>query len=257
MTEKESLCSVLIPAYNCETTLRSTVESALQQTYNHIEILIIDDASTDETASVIRVLAKEDSRIKPYFLDTNGGVANARNTLFEKAEGVYAAFLDSDDIWLPNKLEEQIHLLQESNVDLVYSSYAFIDGQGKTLGNPKIVSESCSFSDLLKDNYILPSTVVIRSEYLARYRMDGSYAHEDFVFWLSLLKDGLKARGNPKVLIQYRVAAGNRSANKIKAAKNRWIVYRTFLHYSWLKATWYFIQYTINGIRKYRGITKT
>ncbi len=257
MAKNESLCSVLIPAYNCETTLRATVESALRQSYETIEVLIIDDASTDNTAMVMRSLAAEDCRVRLFFLEKNRGVAEARNELFTKIEGAYAAFLDSDDLWLSNKLEEQMQLLLSSNADLVYSSYEFIDGLGRTLGKPKIVPVSCCFTDLLKENFILPSTVVMRSCFLADHRMDGSYAHEDFVFWLSLLKDGVKAVGNPKILIRYRVAFGNRSANKLKASKNRWIVYRNYLQFCWLKSAWYFIQYTYHGMRKYRGITKT
>jgi len=254
MEDKQALCSVIIPAYNCSATITATVESALRQTYSHMEVLIVNDASTDDTLRVLADLAKQDARIQVFNLETNGGVANARNYLFAKAKGSLLALLDSDDIWEETKLEEQITLLRKSGADLVYSSYGYIDGKDKPIGVPKIVPEVCSLTTLLKENYILPSTVVMKTSWVQKHSMDGSYAHEDFVFWLELLQNGLVAVGNQKVLIQYRIYENNLSGNKWKAAKNRWIVYRRFLKFNVVASAWYFSQYTINGIKKYKGI---
>ena len=252
--KKRALCSVIVPAYNCEKTVRASVESALRQTYSPIEVLIANDASTDGTRSVLADLAKEDSRVIVTNLRKNRGVAGARNLLFERAQGDYIAFLDSDDIWYADKLEKQIALLEERDVDLVYSSYAFIDGEGASIGEAKIVPADCTFKALLKENYILPSTVVMKSSWVKEYRMDGSYSHEDYVFWLAMMQGGLVAAGNPDVLIDYRLFESNRSGNKQKAAKNRWIVYRRFLGMNVFVAAWYFANYAINGVKKYRGL---
>ena len=253
MTER-ALCSVIVPAYNCEATVRESVESALQQTYAPLEVLIVNDASTDGTRSVLAQLAKEDARVTVTNLEKNRGVAEARNLLFEQASGDYVAFLDSDDIWYEEKLERQISLLQKKDVDLVYSSYAFIDGEGKSIGSAKIVPPDCTLKALLKENYILPSTVVMKSSWAKRYRMDGSYSHEDFVYWLAMMQDGLTAAGNSDVLIDYRLFESNRSGNKAKAARDRWIVYRRFLKMNVFVSTWYFFNYAINGFKKYRGL---
>jgi teichuronic acid biosynthesis glycosyltransferase TuaG len=253
---QEGLCSVIVPAYNCARTLAESVASAVGQTYANLEILIIDDASTDETWKVMQDLVALDDRIKITHLEKNGGVADARNHLFLQASGSYIAFLDSDDIWHADKLEKQIGLLESSGCDLVYSSYSFIDGEGRAIGRTKIVPSACSLKAILKENFILPSTVVMRSNWVKNHTMDGSYAHEDLVFWLGLFQDGLTAVGNPEVLIQYRIYENNRSGNKAKAAKNRWLVYRRYLGYSLVKSLWYFAHYTLNGLRKYQGIQK-
>ncbi|MGE4584343.1 MAG: glycosyltransferase family 2 protein [Sphaerochaeta sp.] len=250
----KSRCSVIIPAYNCAATVRSTVESVCAQTYDDLEILIADDASTDDTLALLTELAGGDDRIRVIPILQNGGVANARNVLFSHASGEYLAFLDSDDLWLPEKLEKQIALLETSGADLVYSSYDFINEMGKQTGKTNLVPKQCTFSALLKENFILPSTVVMRTSSLQNHRMDGNYAHEDYVFWLSLLQDGRKAVGNPEVLVHYRIDASSRSANKRKAAKNRWIVYRRFLHLNRLASTWYFCNYAFHGIIKYKGL---
>ncbi len=254
MQDEQVLCSVIIPAYNCSATIAESVKSALRQTYSHLEVLIANDASTDATAQVLAELETLDERIQVFSLEKNCGVANARNFLFSKAKGTFLAFLDSDDIWEESKLEEQIALLEKSGADLVYSSYGYIDGNGCPIGIPKIVPRACSFHTLLKENYILPSTVVMKTSWVQTHVMDGSYAHEDFVFWLELLQSGLTAIGNQKTLIQYRIYENNRSGNKWKAAKNRWIVYRRFLHMNSFVSLWYFVQYTVNGLRKYKGI---
>lgn len=257
MEFQKGLCSILIPAYGCERTIRETVRSALHQTYRSLEILIVDDASRDQTAKVMKELAEEDSRIRVFFLSQNGGVAQARNVLFQHVKGEYTAFLDSDDLWEPDKLEKQIALLEGKECDLVYSSYSFIDVDGKRIGHDKIVPEQCSYKALLKENYLLPSTVILRSSWLQGRSMDGSYSHEDYVFWLGLLQEGILACGHKDPLVRYRLSDSNRSGDKVKAAKNRWIVYRRYLHLPIPVACWYFLQYTLNGLRKYRGIQKS
>lgn len=254
MSGEEKLCSVIVPAYNCERTIRLSVESALHQSYTHLELLIVDDCSTDNTGFILKDLAQQDSRVRILFMEKNGGVAQARNRLFAEAKGAYIAFLDSDDIWDPTKLEKQIALLESSGSDFVYSSYSFIDGKSESIGTPKLVPSSCTLSDILKENFILCSTVVMKSSLGKQYTMDGSYAHEDMVYWLTLLQGGCKAVGHPEVLVRYRIYDQNRSGNKAKAAKDRWIVYRKFLDFGLLKASGYFILYAVNGFHKYRRL---
>jgi len=256
MAEHKKLCSVVIPAYNCERTIRSSVESALEQTYDVLEVLIADDASTDNTGYVLKDLAADDSRIKIISLEKNGGVAEARNRLFSEAKGEYIAFLDADDIWEPEKLAKQIALLDTSGSDFVYSSYSFIDKDSKEIGKPKIIPVSCSMKDILKENFILCSTVVMKGSLGKQYKMDGSYSHEDMVYWLTLFQGGCKAVGNSEVLVQYRIYDQNRSGNKKKAAKDRWIVYRKFLKMNIFISFGYFFVYALHGFKKYRGLKK-
>ena len=256
MAEHKKLCSVIIPAYNCERTIRCSVESALFQSYDVLEVLIADDASTDNTGYVLKDLAAEDSRIKLFFLEKNGGVAEARNRLLSEAKGDYIAFLDADDIWEPEKVAKHIALLQSSDADFTYSSYSFIDKDAKEIGKPKIVPTACSMQDILKENFILCSSVVMKGSLAKLYKMDGSYSHEDLVYWLTLFQGGCKAVGTSDVLVQYRLYDQNRSGNKKKAAKDRWIVYRKFLRMNVFSSFWYFFIYALHGVKKYRGLKK-
>ncbi len=256
MAEHKKLCSVIIPAYNCERTIRCSVESALFQSYDVLEVLIADDASTDNTGYVLKDLAAEDSRIKLFFLEKNGGVAEARNRLLSEAKGDYIAFLDADDIWEPEKVAKHIALLQSSDADFTYSSYSFIDKDAKEIGKPKIVPTACSMQDILKENFILCSSVVMKGSLAKLYKMDGSYSHEDLVYWLTLFQGGCNAVGTSDVLVQYRLYDQNRSGNKKKAAKDRWIVYRKFLRMNVFSSFWYFFIYALHGVKKYRGLKK-
>lgn len=254
MAECKKLCSVVIPAYNCERTVRASVESALGQSYDSLEILIANDASTDNTGFVLKDLALQDSRIKVFSLEQNGGVANARNYLFSQASGEYIAFLDSDDIWEPEKLAKQIAILEQGEGDFTYSSYSFIDKDSLAIGKPKMVPSTCTLQEILKENFILCSSVVMKAQLGKQFTMDGSYSHEDMVYWLTLFQAGRKAVGVADVLVRYRIYEQNRSGNKAKAAKDRWIVYRRFLKLNLCTASRYFISYTLNGFRKYGAL---
>ena len=118
----QPLVSVIIPAYNAETFLAKTLESVLSQTYQNIEILVVDDGSTDTTAEIVKSFAKKDSRIS-LLQQPNAGVAAARNLAIEKSRGEYIAPIDADDIWYPQNLEKQVKCLNSSapSVGVVYS----------------------------------------------------------------------------------------------------------------------------------------
>ncbi|MDY0288618.1 MAG: glycosyltransferase family 2 protein [Sphaerochaeta sp.] len=256
MPDHKKLCSVVIPAYNCERTIRLSVESALRQTHSRLELLIADDASTDNTGSVLKALASEDSRIRLFLLEKNGGVAEARNRLLTEAKGDYIAFLDADDIWEPAKVAKQITLLETSGADFTYASYSFMDKDSRPMGKPKIVPPTCTLKDILKENFILCSSVMMKGSLGKQYRMDGSYSHEDMVYWLTLFQGGALAVGDPEVLVRYRLYDQNRSGNKKKAAKDRWIVYRRFLQMNICLSCAYFVVYALHGFKKYRSLRK-
>ena len=128
------LVSVIVPAYNCEKFIGETIDSVLAQTYKNWEMIIVDDCSSDHTRDIVLEFASQDSRIKYYFLQENSGAAVARNTAMERAKGEYMAFLDSDDIWLPEKLEKQLSFMKENDVAFSSTSYELIDEESKTLG---------------------------------------------------------------------------------------------------------------------------
>lgn len=245
-----TLCSIIIPAYNCGHFLEESVQSALSQSYKDLEIIIIDDCSTDATWSEMQRLQHSNSNLSIYQNPSNLGVAYTRNRAFQLAKGKYIALLDSDDLWKPLKLFQQIHQLESTNADICCSSYEMIDENGNPLHQVYSVPHDLSFRQMLKQNFIGCSTTVFRREVIERIQMRSEFSHEDYVFWLEAMQVGFKITAIDEVLVQYRIQRASRSANKLKAAHNRWKIYRDFLKCNPVKSAYYFFWYVVHSIRK-------
>lgn len=247
------LVSVVMPSYNAEKYISEAIQSVIAQTYENWELLIIDDCSTDSTANIVKQFSDVDSRITLYSNPKNMGVALTRNKGMNLAKGSWIALLDSDDVWHKDKLEKQIELAGKTGADIVYCSYCLIDSCGKKISE-FIVPPITSYEEMLKSNTIGCSTVLLCSTSAGRYRFTNESFHEDYVFWLNLLRNGFEAVGCEESLSDYRVIEGSRSHNKIKSAKNRWIVYRKVEKLPFKKAVCAFASYTYNGFRKYKRL---
>lgn len=131
--KEQPLVSVIIPAYNAEKYIKEAIESVLNQTYKNIELIVVDDGSTDNTAEIVKKYLN-DPRVK-YIYQENKGLAGARNTGIKKAKGDYIAFLDADDFYLPEKIEKEVKFLKEHpEFDIVYCNMEhFYDGKSKIL----------------------------------------------------------------------------------------------------------------------------
>ena len=245
------MVTVIIPAYNCAKYIEEAVRSVLTQTCHDFKVLIIEDASTDETLLLSRQIAAEDHRVFVMTNEYNLGVARTRNKGIETVQSEYVAFLDADDRWLPEKLERQINFMNTQKLDLCYTAYRFIGEKGQIIRAPYYVSEQLTWKTLLRENIIGLSSVLMRTDIIRNIRMRPEFAHEDYVFWLELMQNGCQAGGINTPLMQYRVSASNRSGDKKKAAYNRWIIYRNFLNMGRIQALWWFAQYGLNGIRKH------
>ncbi len=159
--------SVIIPAYNCEKFIHQTITSALNQTFKDIEVLIVDNGSTDGTAEIIKSI--KDSRVH-YFWQENRGVSSARNTAIKNSNAEFIALLDHDDLWMPDKLEKQLRLFEENpNLGLVFSdTIYFEDSRGDLYSSFSLIKpyRGNVFRQLLRENFILVATVLIRKDAL-------------------------------------------------------------------------------------------
>ena len=243
--------TIILPVYNGERYLNRTVASVLQQTMPDFELIAIDDCSTDQSLQILQNWAQRDNRIQIAANEQNMGVADARNKGITMAKGEYICFIDSDDTWHSDKLEHQMNFMKQSGCDFSCTAYDMVDDEGKFMKNRFINKQQIVLEDLLKENYICCSTVMLKAELAKQYSMNGSYAHEDYVYWLDLLQNGANGMVLDETLVQYRVAQSGRSANKGKAAQGRWQIYRKHLHYGVVKSARYFMHYAINGIKKY------
>jgi len=244
------LISIIMPAYNCENTVIASIESALNQTYENTQLIITNDCSTDRTLDILENKSASDVRIKVITNDKNSGVATSRNNAIDVAGGEFLAFLDSDDLWEPTKLEKQLKLMSETNCDICYASYDYFDSDGKQVYDTYTVPETISYDGLLKENVIGLSTSVLRRNTLGDLRFNTLMFHEDFALWLILLRSGANACGITEVLSHNRI--GGRSENKWRSMGNRWKIYRKAEKLSIPKSFWYLSNYALAGLKKYR-----
>lgn len=252
----EPLVSIIMPAYNSGNTISRAIQSVLDQTYSEFELLVIDDGSTDNTVDIVNFYIKTDSRIVLLRNPRNLGVAASRNHGCRMAQGEYLAFLDSDDMWFEDKLEKQVSFMLRKGCDLSCTAYAYAHPHEQPSRDKRAyrVPESISYEQLLKENVIGCSTVMLKATALNGHAFCGDYAHEDYVLWLELAKAGKTLCGLDEVLTGY--SYGGRSANKFKAGKNRWIIYRRAQKLSLPKALYYMACYILNAIRKYKSLRK-
>lgn len=252
MAEMTPFVSVIMPAYNAARFVEEAIRSVMEQTFTNWELLVLDDGSSDGTCEIVERLAAEDNRIRLICNETNLGTAATRNRGLELMQEGYAAFLDCDDVWLPEKLSRQIARMEESSADLCCCSYAVVNEEGKKAKHDYIIPASISYNHMLMENSIGCSTVVLSPNAASVYRFDASYYHEDYLLWLRMLSDGCEMVGCREPLVCWRMTTGSRSANKLKSAGNRWRIYRNYFHFPFWKSLWLLSNYAVFGIRKYR-----
>ena len=251
--EERPLISVVMPAYNAEKYISEAIRSVQFQTYTNWELLVIDDGSTDHTPEIVQGFERCDDRIRLFRNSQNLGTAQTRNRGFDLSDGAWVALLDSDDVWRNKKLEKQMTVASCTDADIIYSSYSLMDENTQHLSD-FIVPETTSYNDMLKESVIGCSTVLMCRSILLDHRFSAEYNHEDYALWLELLRSGYRAAANREVLVDYRIVKGSRSNDKLKSAKNRWMIYRKVEKLSLIKSFLVFLSYMTRGLRKYKRI---
>lgn len=244
------LVSIIMPNYNSETFIESSIQSVLAQSYKNWELLFVDDCSTDR--SVEKAKAFDDSRIKIFLKEKNEGAASARNFAIEKASGRWIAFLDSDDSWSPDKLQKQIEFMISKNVAFSFTDYKVVTKSGNVLfyKSPKNI---CTYSDILKHNHIGCLTVVYDVERLGKlYMPENAVKREDLACWLSILKKDVNAVCLHEFLAEYVIHSHSVSSNKTKMIKYQWNVYRNVEKLPFFKSLYCMACWAISGLKKYR-----
>lgn len=247
---KQPLISVIIPIYNAEKTLERTLKSVLNQTYKNVEVLMIDDLSSDKSKEVASPYTK-DKRFKLISLDSNSGVANARNFGIDSSNGEYICFLDSDDWWEPEKLNLQITKIIENNFSLAYMTYQRIDEDTLRVLSCVKPPKYLTYKDLLRSNHIGNLTTMIKKSIIGNTRFKKT-GHEDYIFWLDILKKGVIANliNTEEPQCNYLVRKTSLSSNKFKAIKWQWSIYRKNEKLNYLQSFLFTITYIINALKK-------
>jgi teichuronic acid biosynthesis glycosyltransferase TuaG len=253
------LVSIIMPCYNAEAFVGEAIASVVHQTWQNWELLVIDDGSRDASLQVVSEWARKDSRVQSMPNPQNMGVSKTRNRGIGLAKGQWIAFLDSDDVWRKDKLEQQLKLAEATGSLFLYTGYSHIDEFGKQYGFEFKMPEQATFNTLSKWCYISTSGVLLSRDFLANDRFERNDLREDYYLWLRLLKRTTQAVGVTESLHFVRHVKGSRSSNKIAMLSQTYGVHRlmersvvasiyyTFSHF--FKA--FFLKYRHFGARKF------
>lgn len=249
--------SIITPSYNSSGFISNTIGSVIDQAVSNWELIIVDDCSTDNSVEVIQGFVDKDPRIKLIQLTENSGAAVARNKGIEAAKGRYIAFLDSDDAWLPNKLEKQVAFMQENNYPFTFAAYDKVNESDEIFSHVG-VPDKVTYSDLLKSCSIGCLTAMYDTEFFGKVYMPLIRKRQDLGLWLKLLKKTKYAYGLNETLGFYKVRKDSISANKKSAALFTWRLYRDIEKLSLPKAIYYFSHYAVRGLlrTKYPGVAR-
>lgn len=218
--------SIIIPLYNCEDYLSQTLDSVLTQTFQSWEALLIDDCSADRSFEIAQHYEAMDSRFRVFRMEENGGAAKARNKGLAESTGRYIAYLDSDDLWYPEKLEKQISFMKRSGTSSCFTSYETINEDGSHR-NYVHVDSVVAYKDFLKktptcSHTIIFDTDVVKKDWLV---MPNLKRGQDAATWLNVIKNSGPLTGLDEILAANRKRDNSLSSNKIAAVKRTWFLY--------------------------------
>ena len=234
--KKNPLVSIVMPAYNAATFLSESIRSVQEQTYENWELIIIDDASRDDTLKLAQEFVKSDPRIRLHPLPTNQGAGFARNIGIKASEGEYICFLDADDLWKPEKLEYQLDFMNKHGVEVCYASYELINEEGKRLNKMIKALVDLPFKKLLKANYVGNLTGIYHAKKLGKVYCPLIRKRQDWGLWLLATQKAGKAKGIQQPLAYYRMRKYSISGNKWEMLGYNYKVYRYVMGFSALKS---------------------
>jgi teichuronic acid biosynthesis glycosyltransferase TuaG len=244
--------SIITPVYNAEKYLLETIASVQAQTFEDYEHLLIIDAKSIDNSLQISLLAQEKDRRIRVIQDPKAlGPALNRNLGIDLARGEYLAFLDADDLWPKEKLQDQVEFSKSRNADFTFTSFSRMSQDGKRFSSAALVPDQFSYHDLLKLNVIAIHTALLKRNFVGPKRFPNT-PHEDFAFWLDLLRPTadsktVTAYGLKKPLAFYRSTPGSRAFHKKEAALWRWKILRDYENIPFPKALYYFCQYAVRA----------
>ncbi|USL96177.1 glycosyltransferase family 2 protein [Riemerella anatipestifer] len=241
--------SIITPCYNASKFLKETINSVLNQTFTNWEWIISDDNSKDNSVEIIKQI--NDPRIKLIESKQNGGAGKARNLALELATGRYITFLDADDLWETNFLEEMVSFMKRENAELAYSNYARCDENLTPIIEDFKADKIVTFNNLLKTCRLSLLSSMYDSQRVGKEFFPEGSKREDHVMWLNLLKKIPQGKPLPKTMAKYRMHSNSVSRKKSNIIKDQYLVYKDFMNFSTLKSLYYTAHWAFNGFLKY------
>jgi glycosyltransferase involved in cell wall biosynthesis len=248
------LVSIVTPVYNAARWLQETFESVRSQTLTDWEMICVDDGSTDGSLAILEKASAEDPRFRVMRMPSNGGPSEARNLALSAARGRFIAFLDADDLWLPEKLARCVEWMTEHRFGFIYHDYRHLSNDGSLVGSlvsgPEVLDMHTLHTRRGTGGCL---SVVIDRELVPEFHFPRGrdFKHEDFIGWLKIIQLGQLGHRLPADLGRYRLSADSRSSNKLKAIRDTWRIYRDFSKLSRLRAFNWWVQYVWNSFWLY------
>ena len=235
------LFSIVTPMWKGAALVGATIESVLAQSFSDWELIVVDDCSPDEGAGarVVERYANQDNRIQLIRATVNRGSSGARNQAMEAARGRYLAFLDSDDLWMPDKLDRQLAFMQENDYAFSCTAYEQIEKEGSSLNRVIKTVKKTGYDRLLLDCPVGNSSVMYSVAKMGKFQVPNIRKRNDDALWLTMLKKEKYIWGMPDVLMRYRIRKNSISSNKLSVVKYHWILYRDIEHLSVLRSVFH------------------
>ena len=247
------LISIIVPVYNVEKYIEETMDCVRAQTYSDWELLLVEDGSTDKSAALIEAYMQRtgDERIRLIRQPGNLGAAKARNRGLLEAKGRYIGYLDSDDLWVPEKLERELKFMQEKKAAFAFTGYEFADEQGKGTGKVVRVPQTLTYKQALKNTTIFTTTVMFDTEKIDKELLKMPIIKsEDTALWWKVLRCGYVAYGLDENLVKYRRVGQSLSSNKLEAVRRIWNLYRKAEGMSVLSSAWNFCFWAVRAVKR-------
>ncbi len=226
MKKQDALVSIIVPVYNAGAYIEETIAMVCAQTFGNWELILVDDASSDDSVKKIESCIREE-RVRLIKKPLNEGAARARNTGIAAAKGRYVAFLDADDIWKPDKLEKELAFMEDHQAAFVFTAYEFGDANGRGTGKIVHVPPVLTYHRALSRTVIFTTTVLLDTEKTGRELIQMPVVKsEDTATWWKLLRHGFEAYGLDEALAIYRRPPRSLSSNKLEAVRRIWNLYR-------------------------------
>lgn len=249
----KKLVSIITPTFNSAKYIAETFQSVQNQTFQDWEWIIIDDGSSDETEIIVNSIKEKDKRIQFYKLEKNSGPAIARNTGIEKATGDFMTFLDADDIWFPNFIENSIATINQAEIPFVFSSYKRSNENLEFVYSDFIVPQKVTYTDILKSNSISCLTAFLDVKTLGKKYMPIIRKRQDMGLWLQYLKEIPFAYGIQEPQAIYRIRENSLSRKKSDLIKYQWQFYREVEKLTVFQSIYYMLHWMYRGFMKYRN----
>lgn len=249
--EEEELISVIIPLYNTEKYIEQCIESVLNQTYTNIEVIVVNDKSTDSSLDVVSKYSAN-NKVVIFSNEVNVGVSATRNFGIKKSKGKFIAFLDADDYWHVDKLRLQINKIKETGADVCSCSFSMVLDNG-VIERVLKVSPKITADDMLKNKTgIGMSMALCKKDIFELVQFRDFYISEDYLFWIELFnkKKNLLVVGVQETVSFYRIVENSRSSNNLKKVLyGQWDIILNYSGVSFIQAVYYYLFYILSIIK--------